>query len=119
MMLCVLSVPTSAAEEAPDKAVSATTTEEGGAPKTDAEATKDEEEEAEGPFPTADATAEEATSYTINTLIMFIAAVLVLSGGLYKTGVANIVGAQVMRLAGQSPFRVTALMMLTAGRLMM
>jgi len=36
------------------------------------------EAEEEGPFPTADATAEESNAYTINTLIMFIAAVLVL-----------------------------------------
>ncbi len=50
-----------------------------------------------------------------NPAVVTIAAVLVLSGGLYKTGVANLVGQQVMRLAGQSAFRVTALLMLTAG----
>ena len=50
-----------------------------------------------------------------NPAVVTIAAVLVLSGGLYRTGVANLVGAQVMRLAGNSPVRVTALMMLTAG----
>ncbi|MEJ2311469.1 MAG: SLC13 family permease [Gemmatimonadales bacterium] len=44
--------------------------------------------------------------------VITIAAVLVLSGGLYKTGVANLVGAQVMRFAGESPFRITALLML-------
>lgn len=50
-----------------------------------------------------------------NPAVVTIAAVLVLSGGLYRTGVANLVGAQVMRLAGDSPLRVTALLMLTAG----
>ncbi|WP_419949065.1 SLC13 family permease [Candidatus Palauibacter sp.] len=50
-----------------------------------------------------------------NPAVVTIAAVLVLSGGLYRTGVANLVGAQVMRLAGDSPIRVTALLMLTAG----
>ncbi|WP_419164295.1 SLC13 family permease [Candidatus Palauibacter sp.] len=50
-----------------------------------------------------------------NPAVVTIAAVLVLSGGLYKTGVANLVGAQVMRLAGDSPVRVTALLMLTSG----
>ena len=50
-----------------------------------------------------------------NPAVVTIAAVLVLSGGLYRTGVANIVGAQVMRFAGASPARVTALLMLTAG----
>ncbi|WP_419941281.1 SLC13 family permease [Candidatus Palauibacter sp.] len=50
-----------------------------------------------------------------NPAVVTIAAVLVLSGGLYRTGVANLVGAQVMRFAGDSPVRVTGLMMLTAG----
>ena len=50
-----------------------------------------------------------------NPAVVTIAAVLVLSGGLYKTGVANVVGAQVLRLAGESPVRVTALLMLTSG----
>ncbi len=44
--------------------------------------------------------------------VVTIASVLVLSGGLYKTGVANLVGVQVMRFAGESPFRITALLML-------
>ncbi len=50
-----------------------------------------------------------------NPAVVTIAAVLVMSGGLYKTGVANLVGAQVLRLAGDSPVRVTALLMLTSG----
>ena len=50
-----------------------------------------------------------------NPAVVTIAAVLVMSGGLYKTGVANLVGAQMLRLAGDSPVRVTALLMLTSG----
>jgi di/tricarboxylate transporter len=47
--------------------------------------------------------------------VVTIASVLVLSGGLYRTGVANLIGSQVLRLAGTSPWRVTLAMMLTAG----
>ena len=50
-----------------------------------------------------------------NPAVVTIAAVLVLSGGLYRTGIANLLGAQVMRFAGASPVRLTAIMMLTAG----
>jgi di/tricarboxylate transporter len=50
-----------------------------------------------------------------NPAIITIASVLVLSGGLYRTGVANLVGRQVLRLAGDSPGRLTFLVMLTAG----
>ncbi len=49
--------------------------------------------------------------------VVTVAGVLVLSGGLYRTGVANLVGAQVMRWAGDSPLRLIALLMLTAGLL--
>lgn len=42
-------------------------------------------------------------------------AVFVLSGGLSRTGVAEIVGRQVLRLSGKSEFRLTAVIMLTAG----
>jgi di/tricarboxylate transporter len=47
--------------------------------------------------------------------VVTIASVLVLSGGLYRTGVANLIGRQVLRLAGDSAVRVTLVMMLTAG----
>ncbi len=47
--------------------------------------------------------------------VVTIAAVLVMSGGLYKTGVANLIGLQVMRLAGDSYVRVTVLLMMTVG----
>ncbi len=50
-----------------------------------------------------------------NPAVVTIAAVLVLSGGLHRTGVANLIGAQMMRFAGKSAFRVTALIMLTSG----
>ena len=50
-----------------------------------------------------------------NPAVVTIAAVLVLSGGLYRTGIANLLGAQVMRIAGASPVRLTMVMMLTAG----
>jgi len=47
--------------------------------------------------------------------VVTIASVLILAGGLYRTGVANVVGRHVLRLAGGSPVRATALTMLTAG----
>lgn len=47
--------------------------------------------------------------------VITVASVLVLAGGLYRTGVANVVGRHVLKLAGGSPVRVTALTMLTAG----
>ncbi len=52
-----------------------------------------------------------------NPAVVTIAAVLVLSGGLYRTGTANFLGRQVLRLAGRSATRVLALIMLTAGLL--
>ena len=50
-----------------------------------------------------------------NPAVITIAAVLVLSGGLHRTGVANLVGAQMMRFAGKSSLRVTGIVMLTSG----
>jgi len=50
-----------------------------------------------------------------NPAVVTIAAVLVLSGGLYRTGVANLIGTHLMRFTGASPMRLTAVMMLTAG----
>ncbi len=50
-----------------------------------------------------------------NPAVVTIAAVLVLSGGLYRTGVANLLGTQLMRFAGASPLRLTVVMMLAAG----
>ena len=50
-----------------------------------------------------------------NPAVVTIAAVLVLSGGLYRTGVANLIGAQMLRFSGGSSLRITAVMMLIAG----
>lgn len=49
--------------------------------------------------------------------VITVAAVLVLSGGLYRTGVANLIGRRVVRLAGDSPVRLTLVLTLTAGLL--
>jgi len=50
-----------------------------------------------------------------NPAVITIAAVLVLSGGLYRTGVANLIGSQLIRFTGASPLGLTAVMMLIAG----
>ena len=50
-----------------------------------------------------------------NPAVVTIAAVLVLSGGLARTGVANLVGRHVLRLAGESRFRLIFIIMVTAG----
>ena len=52
-----------------------------------------------------------------NHAVIAIASVLVLSGGLQRTGVADLVGRQVMRLAGTGERRLIAVMMTTVGLL--
>ncbi len=52
-----------------------------------------------------------------NHAVIAIASVLVLSGGLQRTGVADLVGRQVMRLAGTGGRRLIAVMMTTTGLL--
>ncbi len=52
-----------------------------------------------------------------NHAVIAIASVLVLSGGLQRTGVADLVGRQVMRLAGTGERRLIAVMMTTTGLL--
>ncbi len=52
-----------------------------------------------------------------NHAVVAIASVLVLSGGLQRTGVADLVGRQVMRLAGTGERRLIAVMMTTTGLL--
>ncbi len=52
-----------------------------------------------------------------NHAVIAIASVLVLSGGLQRTGVANLVGRQVMRLAGTGERRLIVVMMTTVGLL--
>ncbi|MEM9553285.1 MAG: SLC13 family permease [Acidobacteriota bacterium] len=52
-----------------------------------------------------------------NHAVVTIASVLVLSGGLQRTGVANLVGRHVLRLAGTGERRLLAVMMTTVGLL--
>jgi len=60
-------------------------------------------------------TPAEALSGFSNPAVVTVWAVFILSGGLSRTGVANLVGRQVLRLAGQSEVRLVAVIMLTAG----
>ena len=57
----------------------------------------------------------EALSGFSSPAVATAGAVFVLSGGLARTGVAEIVGRQVLRLSGKSELRLTAVIMLTAG----
>ena len=60
-------------------------------------------------------TPAEALSGFSNLAVITVWAVLILSGGLARTGVARLVGHQVLRIAGQSEMRLIAVIMLTAG----
>ncbi|MFQ5855735.1 MAG: SLC13 family permease [Anaerolineae bacterium] len=60
-------------------------------------------------------TPAEALSGFSNPAVVTVWAVFILSGGLSRTGVANVVGRQVLRLAGQSEARLVVVIMLTAG----
>ncbi len=62
-------------------------------------------------------TPAEALSGFSNLAVVTVWAILILSGGLARTGVAGLVGRQVMRLAGQSEARLVAVIMLTVGLL--
>ncbi len=57
----------------------------------------------------------EALSGFSNLAVVTVWAVLILSAGLSRTGVADIVGRQVLRLAGASEARLTLVIMLTVG----
>lgn len=59
--------------------------------------------------------AEAAVRSFGDPAVVTLAAVLVLSGGLYRTGVANLMGRYLLRLSGDRPGRITLLTMLTAG----
>jgi di/tricarboxylate transporter len=59
----------------------------------------------------------EAIQGFSNPAVITIAAVLVLSGGLYRTGIAHFVGDHVLHFAGESAGRLTLLLMVTAGLL--
>jgi di/tricarboxylate transporter len=60
-------------------------------------------------------TPEEALSGFSNMAVVTVWAVLILSGGLARTGLANRIGQQVLRIAGSSEARLIAVIMLTAG----
>ena len=59
----------------------------------------------------------EALSGFSNPAVITIWAVFILSGGLTRTGVANVIGHFVLRLAGNSEVRMIFIIMLTAGAL--
>jgi di/tricarboxylate transporter len=60
---------------------------------------------------------QQALSGFSNPAVITIASVLVLSAGLMRTGVANLVGKHVLRLAGNSEARLIVVMMTTVGLL--
>jgi di/tricarboxylate transporter len=62
-------------------------------------------------------TPAEALSGFSSMAVITVWAVLILSAGLARTGVASLVGRQVLRLAGRSEARLSVVIMLTAGLL--
>jgi di/tricarboxylate transporter len=56
----------------------------------------------------------QALSGFSNAAVVTVWAMFIISGGLTRTGVANIVGQQVMRLAGSGELRLVAVIMITA-----
>lgn len=60
-------------------------------------------------------TPEQALSGFSNSAVVTVWAMFVLSGGLTVTGVANIIGQQVLWLAGRTETRMVAVIMLTSG----
>src|SRR5918992_3874988 len=59
-------------------------------------------------------TAGEAFAGFGNDIVITIAGLFILTGGLVKTGVVDVVGRRLHRIAGESEFRITALIMFTA-----
>lgn len=59
----------------------------------------------------------EALSGFSNPAVVTVWAVFILSGGLSRTGIADFIGRQVLRLAGASEARLLVMIMLTAGLL--
>ncbi len=57
-------------------------------------------------------TPAEALSGFSNVAVVTVWAVFILSGGLFRTGVANIIGRQVLRLTGRSEVRLVVVIML-------
>ena len=60
-------------------------------------------------------TPEEALSGFSNSAVVTVWAVFILSGGLGQTGIANLIGKQVLRLAGDGEVRLLVVIMITAG----
>ncbi len=60
-------------------------------------------------------TPAEAVSGFSSPAVITVWAVFILSGGLSRTGVASLIGRQVLRLAGTGELRLMAVIMLTAG----
>lgn len=60
-------------------------------------------------------TPSEALSGFSNPAVVTVWAVFILSGSMSRTGVANVVGRQVLRLAGQSDVRLLVVIMLSSG----
>jgi len=60
-------------------------------------------------------TPAEALSGFSNPAVVTVWAVFILSAGLSRTGVANVVGRQVLRLAGEGEVRLLVVIMVTAG----
>ena len=58
---------------------------------------------------------EQAIAGFANEAVITIASVLILSGGLMRTGVAHIIGRKVLRYAGKEPARLVPVLMLTVG----
>jgi di/tricarboxylate transporter len=60
-------------------------------------------------------TPPEALSGFSNPAVVTVWAILILSGGLARTGVASLIGRRLMRLAGNSEIRLMVIIMLTVG----
>ena len=58
---------------------------------------------------------QEALSGFSNVAVVTVWAVLILSGGLARTGVANLLGQRILRTAGMGEIRLMVIIMLTAG----
>jgi di/tricarboxylate transporter len=59
-------------------------------------------------------TPAEALSGFSNPAVITVLAMFIIGGGLSRTGVANIIGRQIMRLAGEGEVRLIAIIMITA-----
>lgn len=60
-------------------------------------------------------TPQEGVSGFSNSAVVTVWAVFILSGGLGQTGIANLIGRQVLRLAGDGEVRLLIVIMITAG----